>query len=85
LSIFGSIEFTTNHFFNYTAYIGNGESNVSGKKDLNNSKGVETQEQLAIVTDLGCHYMQGYYFSAPISAGEASNLLKNKVGLNKRA
>jgi hypothetical protein len=29
--------------------------------------------------------MQGYYFSAPISAGEASNLLKNKVGLNKRA
>ena len=40
LSLFGSTEFTTNHFFNYTAYIGNGESNVSGKKDLNNSKGV---------------------------------------------
>jgi diguanylate cyclase (GGDEF)-like protein/PAS domain S-box-containing protein len=49
------------------------------------AEGVETQEQLAIVTNLGCHYMQGYYFSAPISAGEASNLLKNKVGLNKRA
>lgn len=39
ISIFGSSELTTNHFFNYTAYLGNGESNVSGKKDLNSSKG----------------------------------------------
>lgn len=40
ISLFGSSEFTPNHFFNYTTYIGNGESNISGKKDLNNSKGV---------------------------------------------
>jgi hypothetical protein len=40
ISLFGSSEFTPNHFFNYTTYIGNGESNVSGKKDLNSSKGV---------------------------------------------
>lgn len=39
-SIFGSVEFTPNHFFNYTTFIGNGESNVSGKKDLNSNKGV---------------------------------------------
>lgn len=38
LSFFGSTEFTPNHFFNYTTFIGNGESNVSGKKDLNSSK-----------------------------------------------
>jgi len=40
LSLFGSTEFVPNHFFNYTSFIGNGESNVSGKKDLNSSKAV---------------------------------------------
>ncbi|MBV1910298.1 MAG: hypothetical protein KUG78_13430 [Kangiellaceae bacterium] len=40
MSLFGSSELTSNHFFNYITYIGNGESNVSGKKDLNSSKSV---------------------------------------------
>ena len=39
-SIFGNVEFMPNHFFNYTTFMGNGESNVSGKKDLNSSKSV---------------------------------------------
>lgn len=39
-SIFGSTEFMPDHFFNYTSFIGNGESNVSGKKDLNSNKAV---------------------------------------------
>jgi hypothetical protein len=40
MSIFGSTEIVKNHFFNYTTFLGNGESstNSSGKKDLNNSK-----------------------------------------------
>jgi diguanylate cyclase (GGDEF)-like protein/PAS domain S-box-containing protein len=46
------------------------------------AEGVETKEQLAIVTELGCHYMQGYYFSAAVSADEATKLLKNKNSLN---
>lgn len=38
LSFSGNTEFTSNHFFNYTAFVGNGQSNVSGKKDLNSNK-----------------------------------------------
>lgn len=38
VSFFGSKEFTSEHFFNYTTFLGNGESNVSGKKDLNSNK-----------------------------------------------
>lgn len=40
LSIFGSTEFAKNHFFDYTTFVGNGESSASGKKDLNSSKAV---------------------------------------------
>lgn len=42
MSIFGSTELVQDHFFNYTAYLGNGESNtnLSAKKDLNSSKGL---------------------------------------------
>jgi len=40
--VFGSTEIVQNHFFNYTTFLGNGESeaNSSGKTDLNSSKGV---------------------------------------------
>lgn len=30
------------------------------------AEGVETQEQLAVLEELGCHYLQGYYFSKPV-------------------
>ena len=29
------------------------------------AQGVETEEQLRIVTDLGCHAAQGWYFAHP--------------------
>lgn len=32
------------------------------------SEGVETEEQLKVLTDLGIDYIQGYYFSKPIEA-----------------
>lgn len=30
------------------------------------AEGVETREQLDILEELGCHYLQGYYFSKPV-------------------
>lgn len=30
------------------------------------AEGVETKEQLDILTEMGCEYMQGYYFSKPV-------------------
>ena len=39
-SIFGNVELGDNNYFDYNLFIGNGESNVSGKKDLNSSKAV---------------------------------------------
>ncbi len=34
------------------------------------AEGVETEEQLAILESLGCHEVQGYYFSPPLPAPE---------------
>ena len=34
------------------------------------AEGVETEEQLARVTELGCDFIQGYYHSRPVSAEE---------------
>jgi EAL domain-containing protein (putative c-di-GMP-specific phosphodiesterase class I) len=39
------------------------------------AEGVETAEQLSQLRDLGCEYGQGYYFSQPVSAEEASHLI----------
>lgn len=33
-------------------------------------EGVETKEQIDLLKKLGCNYVQGYYFSKPISTGE---------------
>ncbi len=30
------------------------------------AEGVETFEQLELVTQFGCHYVQGYYLSKPV-------------------
>jgi diguanylate cyclase (GGDEF)-like protein/PAS domain S-box-containing protein len=42
------------------------------------AEGVETKEQLNILKDLGCQYMQGYYYSAAVSADKAMLLLKEE-------
>jgi diguanylate cyclase (GGDEF)-like protein/PAS domain S-box-containing protein len=39
------------------------------------AEGVETIEQIAILRQLGCEYAQGYYFSVPVNAQEATDLL----------
>lgn len=30
------------------------------------AEGVETREQLVVLEEMGCHYLQGYYFSKPV-------------------
>lgn len=39
------------------------------------AEGVEQEDQLAKLRQLGCEYGQGYHFSRPITAEEAENLL----------
>jgi EAL domain-containing protein (putative c-di-GMP-specific phosphodiesterase class I) len=34
------------------------------------AEGVETAEQLKLLTNAGCDYAQGYFFTKPISANE---------------
>jgi EAL domain-containing protein (putative c-di-GMP-specific phosphodiesterase class I) len=34
------------------------------------AEGVETPEQLRVLRDLGCHQIQGYLFSRPLTAGQ---------------
>lgn len=40
------------------------------------AEGVETQAQLNFLSTLGCHFIQGYYFSKPLLAEDATMLLK---------
>ena len=43
------------------------------------AEGVETEDQLAILGELGCDEWQGYLFSRPVPAGEFSRLLRGTV------
>ncbi len=42
------------------------------------AEGVETAEQLTVLEGLGIDYIQGYYFSKPIEAGEFITFLKER-------
>ena len=41
------------------------------------AEGVETEQQLQFLKDNGCEQMQGYYFSRPVPAEEATELLRS--------
>ncbi len=43
------------------------------------AEGVETEQQLAFLSNLLCDEMQGHLFSRPVSAAEASELLTEHV------
>jgi len=45
------------------------------------AEGVETAEQLNILSSLGCEEMQGYLFSRPVPADEIKDLLAGKTWL----
>ncbi|MCW9012851.1 MAG: EAL domain-containing protein [Gammaproteobacteria bacterium] len=46
------------------------------------AEGVETTEELAILKNLGCHNIQGYYFSPPVTISDAEKMLVNPVLYN---
>jgi EAL domain-containing protein (putative c-di-GMP-specific phosphodiesterase class I) len=39
------------------------------------AEGVETAEQLTRLKEIGCDYGQGYFFSRPLDAQSAGNLI----------
>ena len=43
------------------------------------AEGVETEELKDLLKNLGCEYIQGYLFSKPLPAAEATELLKNNM------
>ncbi len=43
------------------------------------AEGVETAEQAARLRELGCEYAQGFYFSVPVNAQEATDLLAEEL------
>jgi len=58
------------------------------------AEGVETEAQLAYLQRHGCDYMQGYYFSHPLSINECEQILQqgkrllldgNNVGIHVEA
>lgn len=54
------------------------ESTIALIKRLNRNivaEGVETQEQAALLTNLGCDYLQGFYFSRPLNEVDFLKLL----------
>ena len=42
------------------------------------AEGVETKEQVERLRELGCDYVQGYYFAKPMPSGEYEELLKTQ-------
>ena len=42
------------------------------------TEGVETREQLQIITELGCHYIQGFLFTRPMNSIQAEAFLTDK-------
>lgn len=45
------------------------------------AEGVETKEQYELLSDAGCDFVQGYYFSKPISPQEFEKFLQNRPAL----
>ncbi|MGD7043845.1 EAL domain-containing protein [Jeotgalibacillus proteolyticus] len=48
------------------------------------AEGVETEEQVNLLMEGGCHLMQGYYFSRPVPSEQISHLLLNGINQEKR-
>lgn len=42
------------------------------------AEGVETKEQLNLLSEIGCSIIQGYYFSRPLTMDKAEKILIKK-------
>jgi diguanylate cyclase (GGDEF)-like protein len=49
------------------------------------AEGVETEEQAALLTEMGCDFLQGYLFSKPMSAAKAGEYLRSQPELKVAA
>lgn len=49
------------------------------------AEGVETEEQLEMLREMGCTLYQGYYFSKPVSLEEFENKIKENEEQNSKA
>lgn len=47
-------------------------------------EGVETQEQINFLSDLGCRYMQGYFFHRPMPVDEFEEMIRDESILDLR-
>ncbi len=45
------------------------------------AEGIETEEQLELLRELGCQYGQGYYFARPLDVADASEFIKASLSL----
>ena len=43
------------------------------------AEGVEEEAELNVLREHGCEYVQGYYFSKPLSVEDFTNLIVNTV------
>jgi EAL domain-containing protein (putative c-di-GMP-specific phosphodiesterase class I) len=44
------------------------------------AEGVEQPEQLAILKEIGCTYIQGYYYSRPVPGGQIPEFVRSLMG-----
>ena len=44
------------------------------------AEGVETQAQLDILSEMACHYIQGFYYSPAVAIDDAITILKERNG-----
>lgn len=68
-------------FFNTTANTQKGRAVISSVVDLANnlnmkviSEGVETEEQVEFLADIGCHLVQGFFFAKPMTVKDFETL-----------
>lgn len=74
-------------FFNTTANTQKGRAVISSVVDLANnlnmkviSEGVETEEQVEFLADIGCHMVQGFFFAKPMTVKEFEALWEKDRG-----
>jgi EAL domain-containing protein (putative c-di-GMP-specific phosphodiesterase class I) len=48
------------------------------------AEGVETRDQASVMQGLGCHIMQGYLFSRPVSGKDIPELMKVDFSLESK-